>query len=290
MRMLRIIVAGLLVAGHAYAEPTATGQTDWSQPPDRRFVAGMLDTGFLYVRPRFSLGYGRPYHAWVGIDANPLFNSEGFGTYVGVRGALPWIDLRIGARYFHAYFRSFLEPQAHYERDDIENSAGPSARYLSYEAELSTHAPLGPGEVLGEAAVSAVTGADAGLYVYEETMRAVVKPPWVWRTRLGYLWPLNWAGAFRVGAAAEVVGIPGRDLRIWRAGGLARVRLYADLEARGTFISALSGPDHLGLVGGDSFLMSLRYRWALGGSPASVPTARSSRLGQDGGSPTLGRL
>jgi len=46
----------------------------WSKQSARWFVSSEIDTGFLYVRPRFSAGYGRPHDLWVGVDTNPIFS------------------------------------------------------------------------------------------------------------------------------------------------------------------------------------------------------------------------
>src|SRR4051812_9462641 len=42
----------------------------WGTLPARPFVATTFDFGFVYVRPRLSLGYGRPFTQWVGVDLN----------------------------------------------------------------------------------------------------------------------------------------------------------------------------------------------------------------------------
>ena len=49
----------------------------WAQQPVRWFGALEFDAGFLYVRPRFELGYGRPHADWLGLDLNPIFSDEG---------------------------------------------------------------------------------------------------------------------------------------------------------------------------------------------------------------------
>ena len=51
---------------------------------------------------------------------------------------------------------------------------------------------------------------------------------------------------------------------VLRAGGLVRITLSGDLEARGTFIPPIVTRDPLGTRGGDAFLVGIRYRWATG--------------------------
>ena len=236
----------------------------WSEQRVRWFASAEFDTGFLYVRPRLSAGYGRPHHVWVGVDTNPIFSIEGIAGYAGFRLDLPFVNLRVGGRYWSTFRRSFLQPDTAYTVDDIELRAGPKSRFLTWEAELSLSLPVGPGFVLLEGSGSYVTGVTEGYNVYEETLRVVVDPPWVWRTRVGYTLALDADRTIVVGPVFEVVGVPERGTYVYRAGGLARVALAQDLEARGTFVPAFSTPDPLGARGGDAFLLGIRYRWATG--------------------------
>jgi hypothetical protein len=192
-------------------------------------------------------------------------SKEGVGVYAGLRAALPYIDLRVGGRYRYTFWRSFLDPMEHYTREDIEMLDNPHSQYLSWEAELTGTIPVGFGAVLLELAGTAVTGVEEGLFVYEETVRAVVDPPWVWRGLLGYSISLLPENALRLGVAGQVVGVPGRDVYIYRAGVIARMKLAYNLELRGTFLPAVYSPDSLGLASGDSFQLGVRYLWAYPG-------------------------
>jgi hypothetical protein len=236
----------------------------WSLQPSRWFVSSEIDTGFLYVRPRFSTGYGRPHDLWVGLDANPIFSSEGVAGYLGLRFDLPFVNLRVGGRYWYTFRRSFLVPEVSYSVEDIELRQGPPSRFLTWEAELSTSVPLGRGTLLAEGSLSLVTGVPDDYFVYEETLRVVVDPPWVWRGRVGYTFAIDGDRTIVLGPVLEAVGIPKRDVVVYRAGALARVFLSPSLEARGTFVPAVFTPDPLGARGGDAFLLGIRYRWATG--------------------------
>jgi hypothetical protein len=236
----------------------------WSEQPARWFVSAEFDTGFLYVRPRFSFGYGKPHASWVGIDTNPIFSVEGVAGYAGLRFDLPFVNLRVGGRHWWTFRRSFLAPDTSYTVEDIELREGPRSEFATWEAELTLSLPIGPGFVLVEAAGSYVAGVSDGYYVYEETLRVVVDPPWTWRTRLGYTLALDADQTIVVGPVLEVAGVPGRGTHVYRAGGLARVALAHDLEARGTFVPAIVTPDPLGARGADTFLLGIRYRWATG--------------------------
>jgi len=244
------------------AAPAA--ELPWSQQPARWFVSSEIDTGFLYLRPRFSTGYGRPHAVWAGLDANPIVSSEGIAGYAGLRVDLPFVNLRLGGRYWRTFRRSFLVPQASYTVEDIELRDGPPSRFLTWEAELSTSVTLGRGALLFEGALSYVTGVPDGYYVYEETLRVVAEPPWVWRTRMGYMVALDADRTIALGPVLELVGIPKRYEVVYRAGALARVFISPALEARGTFVPAVVTRDPLGARGGDAFLLGIRYRWASG--------------------------
>ena len=103
--------------------------------------------------------------------------------------------------------------------------------------------------------------------VYEENLRVVMKPPYVWRARLGYLAGFGRDGSIRVGAAADLIGIPGRDEYVVRAGILGSVLINANLEAQASFIPVIVSPDRLGLAGGDFGQLGIRYHWATGSTP-----------------------
>src|SRR5690606_13574265 len=195
----------------------------WSEQPLRWFLSSEIDTGFIYIRPRFSGGYGRPHDLWVGIDTNPIFSSEGLAGYLGLRFDTPLVNLRVGGRYWYTFRRSFLVPEASYSVEDIELRVGPASRFLTWEAELTTNVPLGRGVLLAEGALSYITGVPDDYYVYEATLRVVADPPWVWRTRVGYTFAVDDDRTVVIGPVLEFVGIPKRDEMVYRAGALARI-------------------------------------------------------------------
>ena len=82
----------------------------WGALPARYFVATTVDLGFVYFRPRASLGYGRPFTKWVGIDLNPVAKTSGLGGYGGLRVEVPHFDLRVGSRVFRSFERTYLNP------------------------------------------------------------------------------------------------------------------------------------------------------------------------------------
>jgi hypothetical protein len=237
----------------------------WNEGPARPFAASTVDVGFLYLRPRLSLGYGRPHATWAGVDINPLLQSSGLGAYAGLRGALPFLDARVGARGFYAFEHSYLDPQASYARLDLENTSNGHAMYVTYETELTANVPVGPGDLLLIGSLSSIRGVPAGKYVFEETLHVIAKPPAVWRARAGYaLVPLPSLGRHTIAPVVDVLGVPGRDAVSVRAGVIVRVLLSRSLEVRGTFVPTVTSPDTIGLVGGDFTELGLRWRWATG--------------------------
>ncbi|MCA9669622.1 MAG: hypothetical protein KC503_28700 [Myxococcales bacterium] len=238
----------------------------WRLQPKRWFFATRVDLGFVFLRPRISLGYGQPHARWLGIDINPIVSGEGLGAYGGLRFALPYLDLRVGGRWrFFTFRRSFLEQKDRYIREDIELRDGPKSRYAALEAELTGNFPIRKLSLLQfELAGSYVIGVPDGYNVYEEDIRVVLEPPWVWRARVGYAFRLLREDALTVGLLVEIVHNPGRDKFAIRGGVRMALRIRYDLDMRLAFIPVLVSKDSLGAAGGDVFLIGLRWRWATG--------------------------
>ncbi len=235
----------------------------WREGPVRPFIATTFDVGWVYLRPRLSLGYGRPFSSWIGIDVNPLISGNGLGAYSGVRLSLPRVDFRLGARYFGAFTREYLPPQRRYNRLDLDLTISEPSRVLTYEAEIEASFPLGPGDVIGLGSASYVKNVPEGRYVFEETLRVIVDPPLVWRARGGYVVRFGSMKQHSVGIVADVLNVPKRDdSTTVRAGPVVRIVLSRRVEIRGTFVPTIFSPDALGLVGGDFTELGFRYRWA----------------------------
>lgn len=279
---------GLESLGHQH-------QTFWQDTPTRPFIAARVDLGYVYLRPLLSAGYGRPFWRWVGVEASPIASGIGFASYGGLRAALPRLELRAGARHFLPFRRSFLYPQESYTQLDSEERIGPKSRYASLEAEATTNVRIGPGDVIVLGTVHHLLGVNDGYYVFDETMRVVAKPPWVWRARVGYALPLTQDRLFRIAPVAEVIGIPGRDAFVGRGGIVASATFSDFLDVVATFVPVIFSPDKLGLAGADFAQIGLRYRWASGtGEPTAGPgqtlPGRTSRPAQPlpVGAPTEG--
>jgi hypothetical protein len=235
----------------------------WALLPPRAFVATTVDFGFVYLRPRASFGYGRPFTSWIGVDANPILQTSGLGAYGGLRIEVPHLDWRIGPRYFSSFEHTYLPPQDSYDRIDFERVVANRARTTTWETELDLSADLGPGRLLLRGSLSYVTGVPDGKNVFEETLHVIVAPPWVWRTRVAYGYVFGSHRQHSVGLAVDFLDVPKRDdSRTVRVGPLLSMKLSRRVEVRGSFIFSVISPDRLGLKGGDSTELGLRYRWA----------------------------
>jgi hypothetical protein len=235
----------------------------WSALPPRLFAATTVDVGFVYARPRLSLGYGQPFTSWVGLDMNPVVSGTGFGVYGGLRLEVPFLDVRVGPRYFQAFSHTYLPLQSSYDRLALETDTGNPARVVTYEAEMDTSFPVGPGNVLARGSVSYVTGVPEGQAAFEETLRVIVRPPLVWRARGGYALRFGQYSQHSAGLVVDVLDVPLRDdSRTVRVGPVLRLVLSRRVEVRGSFVVTVSSPDRIGLPGGDFTELGVRYRWA----------------------------
>ncbi|WP_437835050.1 hypothetical protein [Sorangium sp. So ce1153] len=230
----------------------------------RPFVAAVLELGVIYFRPSLALGVGKPHWSWLGVEGYSSVSPSGGAEYVGLRAALPRLEIRGGARYAFSTSQYFLEPRASYTRRETELMQGPRSRYVAGEVEVSGSIPLLGGSLFGVATGYAVLGTPEGYYLYEEALHTVMKPPYLYRARLGYMEEMDRYGELRLGAAAEVLGNPGRDSLIVRVGPVLAISLTHHLDAVATVMVVAATPDRLGLLGADLGQLGLRYRWATG--------------------------
>ena len=179
----------------------------WGTLPPRKFIATTVDLGFVYLRPRLSLGYGRPFTQWIGIDANPIASQNGLGAYAGLRIEIPHLDFRFGPRYFSSFEHTYMPTQRSYQRLDLENTSGKPSRTLTYEAELDLNFDIGPGRLLMRGSASYVTGVPEGQSAFEETLHIIVDPPLVWRTRLAYVFRFGARKQHSIGPAIDLLDV-----------------------------------------------------------------------------------
>lgn len=234
----------------------------WELDGPRPFFSAMVDVGYLYLRPRVALGYGKPFHKWIGIEANPSMSAQSTGGYAGLRLDIPFFDLRVGARQTYSFNRSYQTPNTHYRRYDLESTEKDRTFITTLETEANFTVPVGPGVILGLLSLSYLPKVPNGDYVYEETLRVMVQPPWVVRQRLGYMFGFGEHRQASIGPAVDVLEIPERRSVVLRAGILARFVLSRSFELRGTFMPRIVSQDALGLLESDFTELGLRWRWA----------------------------
>jgi len=232
----------------------------WGGP--RWHVAGIVDLGFLYLRPKFYLGWGTPHDAFIALEVNPLISGRGFGAYGGLRGELPFGELRVGARYFFTFTRSFLQAMDSFDHLQVVDRTGPPSRYLSLEAQLGVDVPIGPINIASEVTATYVALTDPGFFVFEEDLRIIVAPPFIWSANLGLRIRFGDDDEFYIQPMAEIVHLVNRNDFVLRVGLRAGVHLWPDLDVRLLAMPAVASPDSLGAAASDTFLMGIRYRWA----------------------------
>ena len=145
----------------------------------------------------------------------------------GLRAAIPLVDLRVGARYVWDFQQYYLVPANSYHRIDFQSQELSRASYTTLEAEITGNVPLGPGSLLGVASGSYMTGVPKDVFVYDETLRIIIKPPYEWRLRGGYAVRLGAEGKISVGIVADVLGMPGR-----RSGEVLRAGIIGQRDAQ----------------------------------------------------------
>jgi len=276
--MARRVAALLAVAGLAITVPARAqevGGADnallagrksdaWEHGETRAFVGVNTEVGAPYLRPRAIFGWGKPYYRFIGVDLSAMANATSAAGYGGVRFVIPHVALRVGGRVVTSFQRTFFEPKDSYGALDLAGTAGDKARYVTLESELAAAVPVGPGSLLALFSAFELERVQGDQRVYEETLRVVAARRWLLRARLGWVATLGREGNATAGVVAEVLDVPGRPALVVRAGIVATFAINAHLEALLTIVPAITGPDTIGIAGGDISQIGLRYRWATG--------------------------
>ena len=217
----------------------------------------------MYARPHVTIGYGAPFWHFVGLDAYALTTNSFASAYAGWRANLPFLDVQMGARWVYPYNRRFLPVQNVYRPGDLPlGDRDERSAYTVVELEITPIAPAPGGAVFAEIHPLWID-APRHLRLYEEMMRAVVKPPFAMRTRLGYVFDLtpDQEPGFKLGAMTEYLIQPGRPKNTTRLGPLFLVSLTQHLEGLATVTFVVDGPDELGFYEGTYGFIGLRLRW-----------------------------
>jgi hypothetical protein len=240
----------------------------WAEGPFRWFLSSRTEFG-IYAKAQVALGYGQPFWMWTGAETWAMTTTSFAAGYFGFRGTLPFLDLRLGARYTHSYFRSLLPPKDSYDDEDITTPHGPLANYLSLESELAGVLPLLGGFLFPVITFYAMPDVPDGKYLFDESLRGVMKPPFIWGNRIGYVHLFG--KHVKAGVLNELIVLPGRGAAIFRMGPAAAVSLTDHLDAQGTISFALSSPDSFNLFHGSFGQLGLIYRMATGDPAPRFP-------------------
>lgn len=253
------------------ADSTASRLSPWSDGEPRLFVSARLELG-LYMKPQVAVGYGKPYWLWVGMEAYPMSTLSFGAGYAGVRAVLPFADLRVGARDTFSYYRTFLTPADRFVAGDVDSlHGGLNARYATLEAELVTALPIPTGYVVFSVAAYDAFDAPREKYLYEESLRGVMRPPYIAGGRLAYVMGFGRADFVKIGLLGEAVLLVGREATIWRVGPVAEITLTDHLDAQAALTGVVSSPDALGTWDGPFGVLGLVYRWASGDPHPAFP-------------------
>jgi hypothetical protein len=278
-KLAHVPIALALVAGSAWAaepkfdkpSPLQKRQLSyWDQGEPRLFVSGREELG-LYVKSQVAAGYGQPYWFNATVEAFGMSTTSFGAGYAGIRGALPFLDLRIGSRYTYSYHRSLLPPKPEYTAEDVANPQGPNATYTTLETELTGFVPAFDGFFFPVITIYRIVDVPQDKFVFDESLRGVADPPWIMGFRLGYVKNFGRDDFIKAGVLNELVVLPGRSGSIYRVGPAAAVRLTDHLEAQGTITFVLASPDSLGLWHGSFGVLGVVYRWATGDPHPEFP-------------------
>jgi hypothetical protein len=241
-----------------------TSREYWSKQRLRPFVAGVLDVG-TSARGRLMLGYGRPHWTWGGIELEGGSTSDTAISAVRARIALVIADVGVAYRGTWAYRRTWLERASGYRESDIKG--GPKTRYRSLDIDVWGLIPAGSGFVQWELEAVRLYGIPRGRDIYEEWLRAPVRPPWTTASRLAYAYTF-WDGRAAIGAMAEWLWLGGHGA-LYRLGPLLSYAFTPHWEATVLLTTPVHSPDDLAFFTGLYGTVRVRWKFA-SGEPASM--------------------
>ncbi len=231
----------------------------WQSDEHTLFVSSASDAGLVYARAHATLGYGAPFWNFVGVDAWLIATVEFTAAYAGWRANLPFLDAQMGVRSTQPFSRRRPPAQESHTRSDLQLGEGESSLgYNAIELEVSPLAPVGGGVVFAELHPIWID-APKDRHVFDEVTRVVVAPPFVLRTRLGYLYDL---GRVKLGGMVEHMVLPGRPQDVTRLGPVCLVAISGQLEGLFTTTVVVRSPDTLGPYLGSYGFLGLRMRFA----------------------------
>jgi hypothetical protein len=225
------------------------------------FAAGRVDLGTSSLRADLWLGLGEAHSDAFALELTPSLSEGGASVSLGTRLQLASLEARAGARYVFRFSDSWLASDVHFDEVEAESRRGERARYLAFDAAAKLEPMFGPGMLRLEVTATAIATQKSSQLVYEPSSRAIVAPPLVWTADAGYLLAVTSDASGRVGPVGELVGIPGRDAYLARAGLMLRWSVSDTLEVRGEWLVVFASPDDLGQHGGRPLEIAVRWRF-----------------------------
>lgn len=258
---LRLAVACAFLSTSARAEQWIE---TWRPAPARWFVSTRADLGYLFFRPRVSVGYGKPHVDWVGVDAIPLISGTSGGGYVGLIMSSPHFEVRSGGLYLVNFTRSVLEPRAHYDRRDIDTRIGGPAEYVALDSEAKVSFPVGSLTFRYEVQAFLLDLFQPDVYVFVDPLSLVMGEGLAIRQMFSFFFPVANIPDLSLGPAVEPSYVSSRPDAPWvvRIGFAAQFKLFDDVELRSELLPAVISPDALGRAGSHFLEFKLRWRWA----------------------------
>lgn len=235
--------------------------TRWRNGRERWFLSSRVDGGFFFLRPRVSVGYGRPHYSWTGLDVVPIVSTSAVGGYGGLRIERDFFTFRVGSLYQYSFNRSYLPRQESYDRRDIDLLVGERASYVLGDSELEFYVPFGAFRFRSEtqAIYAGLIPDERRLYL--DTMWVVIGPGVTLRQRVGFEYFLEFADVGFT-PAAELVWLEERAETVLRVGFQARWLLADEFQLRTSVLPVVLSPDSLGRASGDVLEVALRWAWA----------------------------
>jgi hypothetical protein len=244
------------------AEKRLPRLSPWQSKRATPFVSLATDAGFIYARPRLTLGYGAPFWSYVGLDAHWLTTNSFTQPYLGWRASLPFLDVQTGVRSVYPFDRQEMPHRDSHDESDIHLSeGGRRSTYHAMDLDVTLLAPVLHGAVFVNFHPFYVD-ASRNIDLYEEVSRAIIRPPFAIYNRTGYVYDFGGRLHFKGGAMLEYVVTPGRPKNVTRAGPLLLCSFDKSLDGLFAFSAVVDSPDTLGVVHGTYAFIGVLHRMA----------------------------
>lgn len=265
------LVPGVAEAQSISSTPPSAGRSDigpdqpyWAAGQPRPFAAVVFESAGIGAKTELDLGFGRPHYLWAGLDIESSFSLRSLSEFAGLKAVAPWGFVRFGPRFVTSFSQKLIVPADVITRAAIDQDAGFRSKYLSLDAEASASIPLPVGSLGLLVTAYGVLDVVDDFYVFEDSLRVIIDPPFVGRARVSYLAGIGKPSTLRVGGVFEGIYNPAREMVNLRVGPAVAVSLTHHLEAVGVAAFSVYNPDEIGLAGADLGQIGLRYRWASG--------------------------